>query len=102
MSGGGPICPYCGKESNYPDECPLGEDETVTHECACGKAFGYRVSWSPDYTVKKAPCLNEEGDHEWFEEVQYPPARDGNSRWVCVNCGESKRAPATPTKGEKP
>ena len=100
MSGGGPVCPYCGHETDYPDEWPNGEEEIVQHECKCGKTFTYTVSWSPDFTEQKAPCLNEEGDHDWGECSTYGYPGGPHKSWMCKNCGEVKYDPAHPLSRE--
>lgn len=99
MSGGGPTCPWCDKEHDYPDEWPRDEDERVERECSCGKTFTYSVSWSPDFTEYKAECLNG-GEHVLCDCITYGHPGGPHKYQECIECGETIYPPTHPESRE--
>lgn len=99
MMGGGPTCPHCGHEHDYPDSWPDGEDERTHVECACGKTFTYSVSWSPDYTEYKADCQNG-GEHILGECVTFGFPGGPHKYHECMECGEIFYPPSHPMSRE--
>ncbi len=84
-------CPYCGElvEINHDDGYGFDEDTEHQQTCpSCDKVFTFQTMIIFRYTLKKAPCLNDEGDHKWNERsgwgVNGPYRRN-----VCDVCGES-------------
>lgn len=99
IGGGGPICPYCEKEQDYPDSWPDSESERVHVECSCGKSFAYSVSWSPDYMTFEAPCLND-GEHKLGDCYTYGYPGGPHKYKECMECGEVFYPPSHPMSKE--
>lgn len=82
-------CPYCGDMMEWCGD-PIGEDETVEHECEnCEKKFIFTVSYSVDYWPEKADCLND-GEHDW-EPIVGVPKEYYKGRFRCKTCHHEKK-----------
>lgn len=85
-------CPYCGEDTESDLFCdePLRDGESSETECPkCGKMFMASASWSVDYTTWKAPCLNEEGNHDWKPVTGYPE-EFFKGKYRCTYCGKQE------------
>jgi len=81
-------CPYCGFEQNINHDDGQGytEDEKHNQECEnCGKTFIYETTICFYYDVFKAPCLNDESDHQYELQQVYPREF---AHMECKICGD--------------
>lgn len=84
-------CPYCGESMEINHDDGYGFDEGTKHqqEChACEKVFTFQTEIVFHYTLSKAPCLNDDGGHQWRDNSGWGP-RGKYLRAVCDVCGES-------------
>lgn len=76
-------CPYCGKGQEICHDDGYGYQEDRMHQQQCGecdKTFTYTTSISFYYDADKAPCLNEESDHDW------KPTNTIPREWTRMRC----------------
>lgn len=80
-------CPYCGntQEICHDDGYGMSEDGVYAQECElCTQTFVYTISFSIDYTTRKADCLNG-GYHKYRPSITNPVAYT-NMR--CIDCDD--------------
>jgi len=58
------VCPYCGHKFSY-SWVYIKQNERIIDCHDCGKAFNLSIHQSVDYSTKKLPCANNEGEHGW-------------------------------------
>lgn len=83
-------CPYCKHEIEINHDDGRGYEEEILHEQECnncGKTFVFSTHISFDYTLYKADCLNEGGEHDWKPTITYPKQF---TKMRCTMC-ESER-----------
>ena len=85
-------CPYCGKgqDINHDDGYGYDEDDVFEQECSkCDKVFVYTTTISFYYEAEKAPCKNDEGEHDWKDRVGSPEAAVKGKQF-CAVCDEQR------------
>lgn len=88
-------CPYCEHSFDYDmsDGC-VREDDYEEITCPeCDKIFEITVSWHPNFTERKTPCLNKEIPHEYEEACRFPRISRGGVLWRCKTCSGEKTLP---------
>lgn len=86
-------CPYCEKWFNISNDDGHGCDESKKYEqqCPnCEKNFVFTVSYTPNYSAEKAPCLNG-GNHNWKRAFYLSL---GRIFMRCSCCGEERNCNA--------
>jgi len=83
-------CPYCGDKNIDSWEVGKGinEGDLGEQECDnCGKKFIVERHLRITYSSEKAPCLNNEGEHD-FEKMIGVPKEYYVRRYRCKICGK--------------
>ena len=79
-------CPYCGYETEVPEEC-YEQDKLHEAQCdGCEKYFTFNVGFHPCYTEYKADCLNG-GEHNMSPIIGLPKEYF-KDKFRCGACGK--------------
>jgi ribosomal protein S27E len=81
-------CPYCQSEQyiNHDDGYGYSEDTKHNQECEkCGKTFIYETTIIFYYDSFKAPCLNDDSNHDYHITKTFPKEF---SNMECSICGD--------------
>jgi hypothetical protein len=84
------VCPYCGYEDSDSWEYFSRSGDSTNAECGeCGKTFRASQNVTVDYSSKKLPCMNGEGEHDWSEWSECF-SFDNSERRYCYDCSNEE------------